>query len=100
MAVDGRVLFRGSVRSLNPIESKYRVKGNAAGRRPQRYLCTGMRPESMKVWVLCWLDTFQPVSNFFAWQNGCDYRQCVLIKASVFLKGRVRTADSRDGARR
>ena len=84
MAVDGRVLFRGSVRSLNPIESKYRVKGNAAGRRPQRYLCTGMRPESMKVWVLCWLDTFQPVSNFFAWQNGCDYRQCVLIKAPFF----------------
>ena len=84
MAVGGRILFRGSVRSLNPIESKFRVKGNEAGRRPHCYLCTGTRPESMKVWVLCWLDTFQPVSNFFAWQNGCDYRQCVLIKAPFF----------------
>ena len=65
MAVGGRILFRGSVRSLNPIESKYRVKGNAADRRPPRHLCTGTRLESMKAWVLYWLDTFQPISNFF-----------------------------------
>jgi len=38
MAVGGRIPFRGSVRSLNPIESKFRVKGSEAGRRPQCFV--------------------------------------------------------------
>src|ERR1700730_17250015 len=76
----------GSVRSLSPTEGKFRVKGS--GERPEGLLSLFLDRNAAQ----CNEDRRFAVverhssglKSFFAWQNGCDYRECALIKAPLF----------------
>src|ERR1700749_5297029 len=58
----------------------------------QGYLWTGLRLKSMKRSVLM---LSRPYQNFFAWQTGCDYRECPFIKSFVDPAGQALPAQQR-----
>src|ERR1700690_1622349 len=91
MAVGRRILVGGSIRSLSPTEGKFRVKGPWRGRQlaalfvdrnvPGRNEGGPFRP--LKI-------CSSRIGSFFAWQNGCDYREYACIKAPFFRLKRRR----------
>jgi hypothetical protein len=58
------------------------LKARADGLR--RYFWTGMRAKAMKPGIFGFWTRSRGFANFFAWQNGYDYREYILIKAPFF----------------
>ncbi|XIA66543.1 hypothetical protein ACFIOY_11545 [Bradyrhizobium sp. TZ2] len=81
MAVSRRIRLGGSIGTLSPTEGKFRVKGDGV----LAMACTAIYlPDATKVEQGGAFQAFATCSRtlaaFFAWQNDCDYGQCILTK--------------------
>jgi len=86
MAVGCRIPVGGSIRSLSPIEGKFRVKGpGARASGSQRGFWTGMRLKAIKAGVFSIRDVFQQVSGFFHLAEGLRLSTMRIHKSSVFV---------------
>jgi hypothetical protein len=93
----------GSIHPLSPIEGKFRVKGDGVVMERGPLFLTRKVPRIKQIRAFGAFETrSSSFAAFFAWQDGRDYRQCVLINTCVFPaeSAALGSANPRDGAPR